>query len=183
LAAPGDGVELGVDVTDEAGDETAALDTLLGVWLGLELAAAVLAEVTAAVPVLLAAAPVAVLVPLVAAVPVHTAAVGRFVTPTGLQMPFAYAITLAWSALLQALATQQVIPAMKLFALQIHLGARLQDAGMALTTQLSAQTGRPVKLCAEANPARSVAATMLWNFMFVVGGQIESGLGMMVRIC
>jgi len=108
-------------------------------------------------PLLVTAAPLAVFE--------HVAAVGRLKTPTGLQMPLAYLIVASWSALSQALKTQHVIPLMKLVLLQIHVGSRLQDCGIAATTQLCAQTGRPVKLCAETRPARRVATTMLWNFM------------------
>jgi len=88
--------------------------------------------------------PAAVLEPLPAAVvEAHTAAVCVNVTPAGLQMPLAYLSVASWSALSQTLATQQVTPAMKLLAEQMHFGSRLQLAGMEFSTQEYAQVGRP----------------------------------------
>jgi len=54
---------------------------------------------------------------------------------------------------------------------QIHLGSRLQDAGMALLTQSFAQVGR-VKVCADASPARAatMAALTLRHFMLATRG-------------
>jgi hypothetical protein len=43
----------------------------------------------------------------------------------------------SWSASLQTLVTQQVTPAMKVLASQMHFGLRLQLAGMELVTQES----------------------------------------------
>jgi len=88
--------------------------------------------------------PPAVLEPLPAApVEAHTAAVCVNVTPAGVQMPLAYLSVASWSASSQTLATQQVTPAMKLLAEQMHFGSRLQLAGMELSTQEYAQVGRP----------------------------------------
>jgi len=108
-----------------------------------------------------AADPVAV--DALAAVPValaaQIAAVGRFVTPAGTQMLSAYLIVASWSALSQTFATQHVIALMKPASEQMHLGSRLQEFGIALIVQFCAHLGKELKLCAEANAARSAVTT------------------------
>jgi len=62
------------------------------------------------------------------------------------------------------------MPVMNEESERMHLGARLQYAGM--TTHFCAQTGSVVKFCADTSPARTAtAATLtLWNFMLAARG-------------
>jgi len=105
--------------------------------------------------------PVAVELPTAVAVwpGAQEAAVGRFVTPAGMQTLSAYLIVAFWSAWSQTFATQHVIALMKPASEQMHFGSRLHELGIAFSVQFCAHLGRALKLCAETNEARSAVTT------------------------
>jgi len=109
-------------LTAELSDALAALAMLL--------AAVPVADIDTDIDAALAVAPAVEL-----AVLAQVATVGRLVTPAGTQMPSANLRVADTSAALQTLETQQVMAEMKPASEQMHLGSRLQEAGMAFMVQ------------------------------------------------